>query len=249
MSDAVLEAQAHRQRGSALIGLTLTVLLGVGTVAGFGTYLHRQTTDAQSSITATMVGQVSTPKGSMPHATLTLGVYPDAASSGAHGADGGPFPGYVSYGPATHLILPAHSLVTITINGYDSGERLANAFFGRVVGTADGTMTVNGQTVTSVPVDQVEHTFTLHGVPSPNQDTLFVNIPLTKQTDEAMKSFDDAGKLPKPIVTTFSFYTGSPGEYVFNCEYPCGDGTYAKFGAAMGKFGYMSGTVSVVDHV
>ena len=185
----------------------------------------------------------------MPHASLTLGVYADAISSGAHGKDGGPFPNYVSYGPATHLILPAHSLITITIKGYDGGEQLANAYFGRVVGTTDGTMTVNGKVVTMVAADQVQHTFTLHGVPSPNQDSLFVNIPLTKQTDEDMEAFDASGKLPAPIVTTFSFYTGGPGEYVFNCEYPCGDGTYAKFGAAMGKFGYMSGTVSVVANV
>lgn len=249
MPDAQPITDTGSQRGSALLGLLLTVVIGVGVVAGLGAYLHRQTTDAQSSITATVIGKVDTPKGSMTHATLTLGVYADAVSSGAHGKDGGPFPDYVSYGPATHLILPAHSLITITINGYDGGERLSNPFFGRVVGTMDGTMTVNGQVVSAVPADQVQHTFTLHGVPSPNQDPLFVNIPLTKQTDDVMEHFDATGKLPAPTVTTFSFYTGGPGEYVFNCEYPCGDGTYAKFGAAMGKFGYMSGTVSVVDHV
>jgi hypothetical protein len=51
------------------------------------------------------------------------------------------------------------------------------------------------------------------------------------------------------VVTTFSFYTGGVGEYVWNCEFPCGDGTYAKFGAAMSKYGYMSGKVSVVEHI
>ena len=52
--------------------------------------------------------------------------------------------------------------------------------------------------------------------------------------------------LPKGHVVTFSFVTGSKGEYVWNCEYPCGDGTYGKFGNAMSAYGYMSGKVSVI---
>ena len=49
----------------------------------------------------------------------------------------------------------------------------------------------------------------------------------------------------KGHTVTFSFLTKGKGEYVFNCEYPCGDGTYAKFGAAMSTYGYMSGKVTV----
>ena len=41
------------------------------------------------------------------------------------------------------------------------------------------------------------------------------------------------------------FITGGPGEYIWNCEYPCGDGTIAKFGAAMSTMGYMSGHFTV----
>jgi hypothetical protein len=46
-------------------------------------------------------------------------------------------------------------------------------------------------------------------------------------------------------VVRFSFMTGGPGKYVWNCEFPCGDGTYAKFGAPMSTRGYMSGTLTV----
>ena len=67
-----------------------------------------------------------------------------------------------------------------------------------------------------------------------------------KLSEEQIAPYDETGKLQTPIVTTFSFYTGSKGEYVWNCEFPCGDGTYAKFGAAMSKYGYMSGKVTVV---
>ena len=50
---------------------------------------------------------------------------------------------------------------------------------------------------------------------------------------------------PKPIEVTFSFRTKGPGEYVWNCEFPCGDGTYAKFGGPMSTRGWMSGTLTV----
>ena len=50
---------------------------------------------------------------------------------------------------------------------------------------------------------------------------------------------------PAPHVITFSFITAGPGEYVWQCEYPCGDGTYAKFGGPMSTQGYMSGTLIV----
>jgi len=232
-----------------LLSATLSVLLGVGVVAGVGYKLNSASDDGRAPVVATMAGNIDTPKGNMPHAIVELGVYPDSLSSGAHGADGGSHPGYVTYGPSNVIVVPAHSLVTITIKGYDGGETLNAPFFGKVVGTSDGTMSVNGKVVTELNYDQVQHTFTIHGLPTSMQDPLFVNIPLLKQTDEVMGAFDETGKLPEPNITTFSFYTGSAGEYVWNCEYPCGDGTYAKFGAAMSKYGYMSGKVTVVEHI
>ncbi|MEO9140604.1 MAG: hypothetical protein ABI345_16270, partial [Jatrophihabitans sp.] len=88
----------------------------------------------------------------------------------------------------------------------------------------------------------VGHTFTLHAAPT-NQSPLFVSVPLPAQADTAPNAKGSA--YPKPIVVTFSFVTGSAGKYVFNCEYPCGDGYYAKFGGPMATRGYMSGTLTV----
>ena len=50
----------------------------------------------------------------------------------------------------------------------------------------------------------------------------------------------------KGHTTTFSFITGGKGEYVWNCQFPCGDKTFAKFGAAMSAYGYMSGKITVI---
>lgn len=234
--------------GGKLASAAITLVIGLGAVLGMGWYLHAQTAAVETTLSATVVGTVETPMGTMPHATIEMSVYADSASSeGAHGPDGGPFPGFVSYGPANHLILPANSMITMTIKGYDGGEELNHAYFGRVVGTVDGTATLDGETYTQLGVEEVQHTWTLHGLAGAYQDPLFVNIPLGKQPESAMEVFDETGELPTPLVTTFSFYTKGPGEYVWNCEFPCGDGTYRKFGDAMSQYGYMSGKVSVVE--
>jgi hypothetical protein len=54
-----------------------------------------------------------------------------------------------------------------------------------------------------------------------------------------------ANGYPKPEVMEFSFVTGAPGNYVWNCEDPCGNG-YVMFGGVMSERGMMSGTVTVV---
>ena len=128
----------------------------------------------------------------------------------------------------------------MTLKVYDGGEHLNTNYFAKVVGTVDNTMTIDGQQVSSLAPDGVQHTFTLHGLPTSTQDPLFVNVPLPKMSD------DEIAK-NKYHTVVFSFVTGGAGEYVWNCEYPCGDGTYAKFGAVMGQNGYMSGKVSVVN--
>ena len=227
------------------LGGLLFVLVGVGVVAGVGLYLHSASADPQPALIATPLGTTDTPQGKMNSASIELSVFPDSASSNNVQNANGSHPGYVTYGPSTHLVLPAHSLIKMTIKGYDGGEKLNNAYFARVVGTIDGTMMLNGKSVKTLADNQVQHTFTLRGLPTSTQDPLFVNIPLMIQPEEAMAKFDDSGTLPTRNVMKFSFYTKGPGEYVWNCEYPCGDGTYAKFGAAMSKYGFMSGKVSV----
>jgi len=137
---------AVKGSSKVLLSATLSVLLGIGVVVGVGYTLNGASDDGRDPVVATMAGNIDTPKGNMPHATATLSVYADAESSeGAHGPDGGGHPGYVTYGPSNHLILPANSLITITIKGYDGGESLNTPFFGKVIGTVDGSMDVDGK--------------------------------------------------------------------------------------------------------
>jgi hypothetical protein len=224
-----------------LTGAALTVLAGALLVTLTGLVLNRDGAQA-AALTAKVHGTATTAQGSLPHAFLKLATYPDSMA-GEHGSDGGAHPDWVSYGPTSAFKVPAHSLVTVTIDQYDGGETITNPYFATVRGTVGGTMTVDGKTTTHVPVDTVGHTFTIHAAPS-NQDPLFVSVPLLAVADDApvVKGSD----YPAPHVVTFSFVTGGPGEYIWNCEFPCGDGYYAKFGGPMSSRGYMSGTLTVV---
>ncbi|MEI7659742.1 MAG: hypothetical protein WCI82_03095 [Actinomycetes bacterium] len=222
-----------------LLGALTTVIIGVAVIAGVGTYVANAKNDSRV-LAATPAGSMDTPQGTLPHATLAISVYPDSLA-GTHGKNGGAHPDYVTYGPVTNFEVPAHSVITITVTNYDSGGSLNNDYFSHVRGTIDGTATLNGNTFTHISTDSVGHTFTIHGL-AVKQDELFVSVPMQKVEDADVP---DTGYTTKPMVTTFTFITGGPGEYVWNCEYPCGDGSIANFGHAMSTMGYMSGHFTV----
>ena len=230
-----------------LISALVFVVLGVAVVGAVGFTLHSLSADPQKPLYATKSSETIVVDGkTYPKASATLGVYPDKATAAEDGYKINK-KDYVQYGPSTHLVLPAHTYVTVTIHAYDGGEQLNNPYFGKVVGTVGGTINIDGVDVSNVASDNVQHTFTLHGIPSTSQDPLFVNVPLpqVKEGDKGFLPTQDPGTHFKGHTITFSFITGGAGDYVWNCEYPCGDGSYAKFGAAMSAYGYMSGKVTV----
>ena len=218
-----------------------TVILGAAVIAGIGSYVASAKNDSRVLI-ATPAGTVNTPQGNLPHYTLDMSTYPDSMA-GSHGNNGGPHPDWVTYGSYTNFQVPAHALITITIKQYDSGSRITNDFFASVHGTVDGMATINGKDVTKVDPLAVGHTFTLHGL-ADAKSQLFVSVPLPSVPDSLMPS---SGYTKTPTTITFSFITGDAGKYVWNCEYPCGDGTVARFGGAMSTQGYMSGNFTVVN--
>jgi hypothetical protein len=226
--------------GRIVMGAAGTVLIGAACVAVTGVILSSAGAQA-SPLSATVRGTVHTAQGDLPHAFLNLATYPDS-EQGVHGKDGGAHPDWVTYGPTSNLRVPAHSLVTVTIKQYDSGDVITNPYFAKVHGTVGGTATVDGKTVSEIDSDHVGHTFTVHAAPT-NQDPLFVSVPLPALPDDATPAPNSL--YAKPHVVTFSFITGGRGDYVWNCEFPCGDGFYASFGGAMSTRGYMSGTLTV----
>lgn len=226
--------------------LTLvTVLIGVVLVGGSVLALGKGQ-EQPATIAATVSGTAPTPQGDLPHATLELSIYPQEGP-------GNPAPGagigtqyaveqWPFYSPSTALQVPANSVVTVTIHQYDSMSPVYNDFFAQVHGTLDGVATYNGEAKTAIDPAQVAHTFTIHQYSESTQPNLFVSVPMLGVPNNAP---NEANGYPKPIDITFSFVTGDPGEYVWNCEDPCGDG-YVQFGGPMSQRGFMSGTVTVV---
>jgi hypothetical protein len=201
---------------------------------------------------ATPAGTVDTPQGTLPHATMELSIFPNTSAQypGPSGTTNGFIEmnqvtqeeGWPFYWPSTSLKLPAHTVVTMTVKQYDSAGTPWNPFWAQVRGTVDGTASFNGTAKTEIAPAEVAHTFTIHQYSEAGQDTVFLSVPMQGVPANAK---NEANGYPAPQVITFSFVTPGPGEYVWNCEDPCGD-SYQNFGGVMQQRGWMSGTIEVV---
>jgi heme/copper-type cytochrome/quinol oxidase subunit 2 len=132
-----------------------------------------------------------------------------------------------AYAP-NRLVVPANSLVTVTIQDYDLGDTPLphGSPFTTVQGTVDGMATVNGLPYAALAPEKVAHTFTI--------PQLHINVPLP----------GDAPKGASYDTVTFTFHTGAAGTYTFQCLDPCGTGSNG-FQGPMVTRGYMIGTLSV----
>jgi hypothetical protein len=137
--------------------------------------------------------------------------------------------------------VPAYSVVHVTLYEFDSPTGLRNPLLSQVQGTIGGTMTINGKTVGSVKPEEPAHSF---AVPE-----LGVFVPLPGVNEEA-KNFCEEGPCEPSTsahnTITFSFRTGKPGNYHWQCFVPCGAGTFLGNGGPMQTLGYMDGILHVV---
>lgn len=140
-------------------------------------------------------------------------------------------PGYQkdwpAYAPST-LVVPANSLVTLTIRNYDLGDTPlpSGSPFTTVQGLVGGVAYADGHAYTALAPEKVAHTFT---VPQ-----LHINVPVPGDTTT-----------DKPYVDiSFTFRTGAAGSYYFQCLDPCGTSATGWGGAMVAK-GYMQGTLTV----
>lgn len=214
-----------------ILGIVLgTVLLGVGLALYVGIYL----TAAPGSARATTTG-------SSTH--LYLATVPSAALNDPH-------PTWVSYyavnADGTHwrhdttYVLPAHTLVHVTIYQYDSATGLRNAYLAGAEGTIGGTFGLDGKTTRAIDPNLASHVF---AVPQ-----LGLNVPLAGVADNAKNTCSNAPCTLKQAhtTTTFSFRTPGSGLYRWQCFVPCGAGYIAGWGGPMQTVGYMDGYLKVV---
>jgi heme/copper-type cytochrome/quinol oxidase subunit 2 len=132
-----------------------------------------------------------------------------------------------AYSPGK-LVLPANSLVTLTVRDYDMGDTPLpkGSPFTTVQGIVGGVAYADGHAYTALAPDKIAHTFTM--------PQLNINVPLPGDTATG-----------KPYgVVTFTFRTGAPGTYYFRCMDPCGTGSNGWQGPMLTK-GYMLGFLTI----
>jgi hypothetical protein len=164
----------------------------------------------------------------------------------AYGSD--PTPDWVSYFVrdaqgkwvhSTFFSVPAHSMVNVTIYQFDSASGFRNPLWGQVRGTTGGTMTLNGQTTDQINASDAAHSFAI--------PDLGVSVPLKGIADNASNPCS-AGPCDLSFshnTITFSFQTGAPGEYHWQCFVPCAAGFDMGWGGPMQTLGYMDGEMYV----
>jgi heme/copper-type cytochrome/quinol oxidase subunit 2 len=132
-----------------------------------------------------------------------------------------------AYSP-NKLVVPANSLVTITLRDYDLGDTPLpqGSPFTTVQGMVGGLAMADGKPYASLAPEKVAHTFTI--------PQLHLNVPLP----------GDAPKGASSDTITFTFHTGEAGTYTFQCLDPCGTGSSGFEGPMVTK-GYMIGTLTV----
>ncbi len=159
-----------------------------------------------------------------------------------------PHPDWVSYlvkneqGQWVHSTIwkvPANSIVRMTVLQYDGDSGLRNPFLGLPRGIIGNTMTMNGKPKKVLNPALASHTFTI--------PDLGVSVPLAGVADDAKNQCSVAPcTLDEAHHTiTFTFRTGAPGRYRWQCFVPCGAGFLFGFGGPMQTVGYMDGFLIV----
>jgi hypothetical protein len=161
-----------------------------------------------------------------------------------------PHPSWVSYYAVdahdqhwrheTTYVVPAHSVVTVTVYQFDGESGLRNPFIAQAQGTVGGNFLLDGKPTRQILPDSASHVFAI--------PQLGVSVPLEGVPDDAKNACDNAPcSLSNDHYTiTFRFRTSGKGLYRWQCFVPCAAGFIQGFGGPMQTVGYMDGFVKVV---
>ncbi len=135
--------------------------------------------------------------------------------------------------------LPAHAIVHVTVYNFDGNSGLRNPYLARPQGIDGNTVTIDGKPATAINPDNASHTF---AVPAYG---LIVALPGV--ADNAKNQCGDAPCTLSMAHRTvkFTFHTGNPGHFRWQCFVPCAAGWLDGFGGPMQTIGYMDGFLNV----
>lgn len=221
-----MSAAGRRILGSVIAAAIVCVAIGL--------YIGLYLVNVPGSVAA-----VQTPTGT----NLYLATVPAAALNDPH-------PTWVSYYAVdanggnwrheTTFVLPANTLVRVTIFNFDSASALRNNWFGQAVGTVGGVMTLDGKQTKAIDPDNASHVF---AVPQ-----IGLSVPLDGISATAKNPCSNApcSLSYDHTATTFTFRTPAKGLYRWQCFVPCAAGFITGFGGPMQTVGYMDGFLKVV---
>jgi hypothetical protein len=210
------------------------VLLTLAFLVGVFLYVDLYLTNAPPSAAA-----VRTAGG----AQLYLGTVAASETSDSH-------PTWVSYYSvdansqhwvhATTYVVPANSLIHVTIYQYDGQSGLRNEFLGQARGIVGQSFLLNGKPTQTIDPASASHVFSI--------PQLGVSVPLKGIADDAKNPCANA---PCPLSTdhytiSFAFRTHQKGLFRWQCFVPCAAGFIQGFGGPMQTVGYMDGYIKVV---
>ncbi len=141
---------------------------------------------------------------------------------------------------ATTYVLPANTLVHVTIYTFDSQTGLRNPFIGQATGTVGGSFVLDGKPTKAINPDGASHVFAI--------PEMGVSVPLEGVSSSAKNPCSNA---PCPLsndhtTTSFTFRTPGKGLYRWQCFVPCAAGFIQGLGGPMQTDGYMGGFIKVV---
>jgi hypothetical protein len=140
----------------------------------------------------------------------------------------------------TTFVLPAHTLVHITIFQYDGASGLRNPFISQATGTGGGAFYDNGKLTQAISPGSASHVFAIPaiGLSVPLQG---VSANSKNQCANAPCSLSNAHNS-----ISFTFHTPAKGVYRWQCFVPCAAGFIDGDGGPMATVGYMDGFIKVV---
>jgi hypothetical protein len=218
--------QAKRVTGIVVGAAIVCILLGLYV----GLWLTNQpgsAAAAQSAGSAHLyLGTVPAVKGTDPHPSWVSYYAVDAQSR--------------NWRHDTTYVLPADSVVTVTVYNYDGQSGLRNPFISQAQGTPGGTFSLDGKPTKAIDPDAASHIFAI--------PQMGVSVPIEGVADDAKNQCANApcGLDTAHTTTTFTFHTGKPGLYRWQCFVPCAAGYIAGWGGPMQTVGYMDGFIKVV---
>ncbi len=140
---------------------------------------------------------------------------------------------------STIVQVPAHSLVTITVENYDGASGLRNPLWSQPRGVVGGIETVDGKPYKVLKPDDASHTFAI--------PDMGVSVEIPGVADDAPNqcTVTPCDHSMAHHTITFTIRTGKPGHYHWQCFVPCAAGFYTGFGGPMQTVGWMDGYLNV----